>query len=67
VIPELRLRGIAKEMIDCVIDKHKIKTLFAETDMDAVGFYRKCGFSINSLGEKYPGTERYKCVIASSE
>ena len=33
----------------------------AETDKDAVDFYRKLGFSVTSLGEKYPGVERFHC------
>lgn len=33
----------------------------AETDADAVEFYRKYGFKIKSLGEKYPGVERFLC------
>lgn len=30
----------------------------AETDHDAIAFYRRYGFEIQSLGEKYPGVER---------
>ena len=30
---------------------------------DAVEFYRKLGFSIESLGEKYPGVERFRCTL----
>ena len=36
--------------------------LIAETDQEAVGFYRKCGFKVESLGELYPGVERFRCV-----
>ncbi|MDO4263956.1 MAG: GNAT family N-acetyltransferase [Deinococcus sp.] len=35
--------------------------LDAETDAAAVGFYRACGFRVRSLGEKYPGVERFAC------
>ncbi|WP_268921683.1 hypothetical protein [Metabacillus sediminilitoris] len=33
----------------------------AETDKEAVVFYRNYGFKITSLGEKYPGVERFLC------
>ena len=33
----------------------------AETDDDAKDFYRKCGFTICSLGEKSLGIIRYVC------
>jgi ribosomal protein S18 acetylase RimI-like enzyme len=34
----------------------------AETDHDSVDFYRNIGFIITSLGEQYPGVERFKCI-----
>ncbi|NLG24810.1 MAG: GNAT family N-acetyltransferase [Clostridiales bacterium] len=37
--------------------------LIAETDDDAVGFYRKTGFSVEPLGEVYPGVRRYRCAL----
>jgi ribosomal protein S18 acetylase RimI-like enzyme len=36
--------------------------LRAETDAEVVGFYAACGFSTYSLGEVYPGVERFRCV-----
>lgn len=33
--------------------------LVAETDADAVGFYVATGFTATSLGEKYPGVQRF--------
>ncbi|WP_414043397.1 GNAT family N-acetyltransferase [Macrococcus sp. EM39E] len=41
--------------------KKKFTTITAETDNDAVYFYRKNGFEIKSLGEKYIGVERFLC------
>lgn len=40
--------------------------LKAETDREAVGFYKKAGFAVTSLGEKYPGVERFQCVLSLS-
>lgn len=61
----LRGRGIGSAMVEELRKCKKAKTLQAETDKDAVSFYRKCGFVITSLGEKYPGTERFSCVLSS--
>lgn len=62
--PNYRSRGIGKDMIHEFIKRKKAVTIKAETDKDAVGFYRKVGFSITSLGEKYSGVERFECVYS---
>ncbi|MNU09693.1 hypothetical protein D3C72_2564150 [compost metagenome] len=41
-----------------------IGTITAETDHEAAGFYRSAGFTVTSLGEKYPGVERFACVLS---
>ena len=43
--------------------KLMLKQLTAETDADAVGFYQRCGFEVESLGELYPGAERFRCTL----
>ncbi len=48
-------------MIKEIIRIHQLIYLEAETDCEAVEFYRKCGWIITSLGEKYPGVERFQC------
>ncbi|WP_216624901.1 GNAT family N-acetyltransferase [Paenibacillus foliorum] len=58
----LRGTGIGRKLIDEVISINDITSLEAETDKDAVNFYRSSGFIIKSLGEKYPGVERFLCV-----
>lgn len=57
-----RSRGLGSRMIEEVAKLHGIHQIFAETDQDAIGFYRKNGFKIKSLGEKYPGRERFYCA-----
>jgi hypothetical protein len=37
--------------------------VYAETDEEAADFYRNIGFTVESLGEKYPGIERFKCTF----
>ncbi|WP_175639388.1 GNAT family N-acetyltransferase [Metabacillus schmidteae] len=56
---EQRGNGIGSKMIKFLTEQYPIIT--AETDKDAIDFYRKYGFEIKSLGEKYPGVERFLC------
>ncbi len=53
--------GIGKKLIEHVLANLNPTTIIAETDGDAVDFYRKFGFIINNLGEKYPDIIRYEC------
>lgn len=62
VHPSVRVRGIGRTMIAQIADRLDLAELIAETDTDAVGFYRRVGFNIESLGEKYPGRERFTCT-----
>lgn len=55
--------GIGKRLIQYTIDTLKLNSLEAETDDDAVGFYRSCGFQIEDLGYKYKSTRRYNCLL----
>ncbi|MFC3965614.1 GNAT family N-acetyltransferase [Nocardia jiangsuensis] len=57
--PEHRRRGLAAALLDGVRRRFPALPIQAETDADAVGFYRRLGFTVTSLGEKYPGVERF--------
>ncbi|MDH6348189.1 GNAT family N-acetyltransferase [Brevibacillus sp. 1238] len=61
-----RGKGIGRKLIDEVLQQHSFAALQAETDQDAVAFYQACGFAVESLGELYPGTERFFCVKPNS-
>jgi len=61
VLPNNRSQGYGRMFIDRLIRQEGMRELVAETDSDAVGFYRNCGFEVQSLGEKYPGVERFLC------
>ncbi len=61
--PTRRNKGIASKLVRYAADTLKCKSIVAETDDDAVGFYRKCGFEIVTLGEKYPDIVRYLCTL----
>jgi ribosomal protein S18 acetylase RimI-like enzyme len=63
VAPSHRCQGIGETLVQGISTQFQLQSLTAETDSDAVGFYRNCGFEITSLGEVYPGTERFRCVL----
>jgi len=62
VLPGQRSLGIGRRLVEVLRAQSPGRKLRAETDKDAVGFYEKCGFTCRSLGEKYPGTERFECT-----
>lgn len=61
-----RGKGIGSKLISSFIENISCGEICAETDDDAVGFYRNFGFEIKSLGEKYPGVIRYLCSLKFS-
>lgn len=65
VSPNHRGKGIGSKMISFIKDKYSLSFISAETDKDAVIFYKNYGFKITSLGEKYPGVERFQCILES--
>ncbi|MDX8342132.1 GNAT family N-acetyltransferase [Rossellomorea sp. YZS02] len=62
VMPEYRGKGIGNRMVDYITNLSSCSCITAETDRDAVLFYKKIGFEILSLGEKYVGVDRFRCV-----
>ncbi|MBP7401224.1 MAG: GNAT family N-acetyltransferase [Clostridia bacterium] len=67
VDPAFRGQGVGRELIQAVTRMHEPYQIVAETDADAVAFYRRCGFQVKSLGEKYPGVVRYRCEWRGEE
>jgi len=63
VLPKERGSGIGSSMIRFICKEHDLNSISAETDKDAVLFYANFGFRITSLGEKYPGVERFLCKL----
>lgn len=61
-LPEHQRRGLASRLIEAVAAHLDLDTIWAETDNDAVDFYRSNGFTIETLGELHPGTIRYRCT-----
>jgi len=62
VSAEFQKNGIGSKMIDSINIKYPKMNIFAETDDDAVVFYKKNGFTCKLLPNKYPGINRYLCV-----
>nr|WP_255574572.1 GNAT family N-acetyltransferase [Halobacillus sp. Nhm2S1] len=63
VSPKHRNNNVGTKMINFILEKYAFETVLAETDIDAVNFYKNYGFQITSLGEKYPGVERFRCIL----
>ncbi|MBR7133050.1 MAG: GNAT family N-acetyltransferase [Clostridia bacterium] len=60
-----RGKGIGSYMINQVVNNYDLLYVYAETDNDAVGFYRNNGFCITEFSKTY-GAEtvvRYKCEL----
>lgn len=64
-----RHQGIGSYMIGKLADNYKPISLNAETDDDAVGFYRRNGFSVAKLTKIYNGetVTRYKCKLVTQQ
>ena len=62
----LQKRGIGSFMIGEAAKKMNIRQITAETDDDAVGFYKKAGFDITKVIKKYGDEKvvRYRCLLA---
>jgi ribosomal protein S18 acetylase RimI-like enzyme len=55
--------GVGSSLINNCIEKFHPKEIIAETDDDAVGFYRRFRFEVGDLGDKYgAGIRRYQCT-----
>ncbi|ULO06403.1 GNAT family N-acetyltransferase [Paenibacillus sp. 19GGS1-52] len=61
---EYRGKGLGRKLVHEYIRVNNIVKMKAETDCNAEGFYKKLGFKIMSLGEKYPGVERFECTFS---
>ncbi len=67
VQPEARGAGFGRGMILELLHQFNPVSIEAETDEEAVEFYRSIGFRIESTGEKTPGTERFTCTYDAVE
>ena len=62
ILPENRLKGYGRGIFFELLEAQKPSRIITETDEGAVDFYRNIGFVVISLGEIYPGVERFQCI-----
>ena len=62
VQPDLRMKGIGKNLINHVTKTLGLTSIVLETDQDAVEFYRACGFEIREIESRWPGVNRFRCI-----
>ncbi len=62
VAPELRMKGLGRSLIDQTAQDLKLGSVALETDRDAVGFYRACGFTVVEIVSNWPGVQRFRCT-----
>ena len=62
---DLRGKGIGKEMVCQVMETEHLQKIKAQTDDDAIGFYRKSGFEEERVVIEYPNGSvvRYNCRL----
>ena len=61
VIPEYKGNGIGSRLIDYIFSRFAVNKIIAETDDDAIGFYKKYGFTVGDITVKFDA-KRYTCV-----
>jgi len=54
---------MSRPVVKHVCQGLRLKRITPEIDDSAVGFCRKCGLAITSLGQEYPGVERFLCEL----
>jgi N-acetylglutamate synthase-like GNAT family acetyltransferase len=64
VSPMWRKRGLGRALVDALAERAGAVRVVAETDDDAVGFYRACGFAVSEAAPKFERA-RYRCVRGS--
>ncbi|MEE8419112.1 MAG: GNAT family N-acetyltransferase [Dehalococcoidales bacterium] len=62
VLQESRTQGIARHLIGYTAELLELTGIEAETDQDAVDFYRACGFETEEIESRYPGVGRFRCI-----
>ena len=64
VNPEHQGKGIGSKLIDFIFNSFNVNNITAETDDDAIGFYKKYGFTVADTKVEFD-TKRYVCVCKS--
>ena len=64
VKPEYRKHGIGRKLIDFIFNRFPVDTIIAETDDEAVGFYKRYGFAVTPTKE-VSDIRRYFCKLSA--
>ncbi len=64
VKPEYQGQGIGSKLMDFIFNSFDVDSITAETDDDAIGFYKKYGFTVADTKAEFD-TKRYVCVCES--
>lgn len=64
VNPEYQGKGIGSRLINYIFSQFAVNKVTAETDDDAIGFYKKYGFTVADTKVEFD-TKRYVCVCGS--
>lgn len=68
VVPEARRSGVGRTMLRWLREVDGLRALRAETDDDAVGFYRRCGFSAERVTHpRFPAARRWACTLRAAD
>ena len=62
VLPDMRKQGVGSHLVSHATAVLELAIVEAETDQDAVCFYRACGFEAEEMESQYPGVRRFRCV-----
>lgn len=62
---EYTQKGIGRKLVMYILSAFTVDTIIAETDDDAVGFYKKIGFEISNVDTKFD-INRYICTFSSN-
>jgi N-acetylglutamate synthase-like GNAT family acetyltransferase len=67
VAPDTRESGLGRALLAWLRDTTSPSALEAETDADAVDFYRECGFETTRVVDpRWPEVERWRCVLPAT-
>ncbi len=64
VKPDYQGQGIGSKLIDFIFNSFNVNNITAETDDDAIGFYKKYGFTVADTKIEFD-TKRYVCICGS--
>lgn len=59
----MRLKGIARQMIEDMMELESVGEMYCEVDHKIEGFFKKCGFNTTLVEDEFLGSETYICTL----